>query len=284
MKVAPAGKELVKEVVHEIDRLAAVVGEKEAVLRRKREELAKAEEDLASAKRDHAAADAKLEALLRGAVCAPENGCAHEHVNGMHAQEANGVANGVYAKSKAKFAALEDKEKKIVWRIAFQLLDDPFLDYAESFGALDSDVILVHLTDAREAELRRIAEKGARVVLCPRSNLHIKRKLPPLLAVLAAELAPALGTDSLASNASLDVLAEARALADRFPSVSAVTLFEMVTVNGAAALGRADLGRVAKGTRPGLFAVEGTVTNDPAGFVLGNVKAPRRMLVGKDLS
>lgn len=159
----------------------------------------------------------------------------------------------------------------------------PLLDYAESLGALDPDVLLVHLTDAREAELQRIAEKGARVVLCPRSNLHIEGKLPPLLAVLAAGLAPALGTDSLASNASLDVLAEARALADRFPSVSAVKLVDMVTVNGADALGRADLGRVAKGKRPGLFAIEGT-TNDPAGFVLANVKAPRRMLVDRRLS
>jgi len=38
---------------------------------------------------------------------------------------------------------------------------------------------------------------------------------------------PALGTDSLASNASLDVLAEAKALADRFPSVGSAQLIEM---------------------------------------------------------
>lgn len=159
----------------------------------------------------------------------------------------------------------------------------PLLDYAASLGALDPDVLLVHLTEAREAELQRIADAGARVVLCPRSNLHIEGKLPPLLAVLAAGLAPALGTDSLASNASLDVLAEARALADRFPSVPALALIAMVTTNGADALGRADLGRIAKGTRPGLFAIEGT-TADPARFVIANVKAPRRVLVGRDLS
>lgn len=159
----------------------------------------------------------------------------------------------------------------------------PLLDYAESLGAIDPDVLLVHLTDAREVELQRIAEKGARVVLCPRSNLHIEGKLPPLLAVLAAGLAPALGTDSLASNASLDVLAEARALADRFPSVSALALIAMVTANGADALGRADLGRVAKGRRPGLFAIEGT-TDDPAKFVIASVKSKRRVLVGRELS
>ena len=83
-------------------------------------------------------------------------------------------------------------------------------------------------------------------------------KLPPLLAVRAAGIEPALGTDSLASNASLDVLAEARALADRFPKVPRGSSLRMATWNGARALGRADLGASRRGSRPGLVAVEGT--------------------------
>ena len=55
---------------------------------------------------------------------------------------------------------------------------------------------------------------------------YIEMKLPPLLAVRAAGIEAALGTDSLASNASLDVLAEAQALADRFPSVPAWELVQ----------------------------------------------------------
>lgn len=153
----------------------------------------------------------------------------------------------------------------------------PLLAYAESLGAVEPSVLLVHLTEARPDELARIAEHRAPVVLCPRSNLFISVKLPPLLAVLDAGIAPALGTDSLASNTSLDVLAEARALADRFAQVPALTLVQMATVNGAKALGREDLGRIAKGTRPGVIAIEGT-TDDPARFVLANVKAPRRLL------
>jgi cytosine/adenosine deaminase-related metal-dependent hydrolase len=154
--------------------------------------------------------------------------------------------------------------------------------YADTLGALAEDVILVHLADAREAELARVAERGAPVVLCPRSNLYIETRLPPVLAMRAAGLAPALGTDSLASNGSLDVLAEARALADRFPSVPAAEWLTMATWNGAKVLGRRDLGRVAVGARPGLFALEGTVsslsTDAVAEFVLKNVKAPRRWL------
>jgi cytosine/adenosine deaminase-related metal-dependent hydrolase len=152
----------------------------------------------------------------------------------------------------------------------------PLFDYAASLGALEPNVLLVHLTEAREDELARVAERGAPVVLCPRSNLYIEGKLPPLLAALKAGIAPALGTDSLASNGSLDVLAEVRALADRFPSVPPRDLLTMATWNGARALGREDLGRIAKNARPGLWAVDGAPGDDPAAFVVRNVKAPRR--------
>jgi cytosine/adenosine deaminase-related metal-dependent hydrolase len=153
-------------------------------------------------------------------------------------------------------------------------------DYAESLGALAESVILVHLVDARRDELERLAARGAPVVLCPRSNLHIDMKLPPLLAVRAAGIEAALGTDSLASNASLDVLAEAKALADRFPGVPAWELVKMATWNGALALGRPDLGRLAPGARPGVLAIEGaaSASSDAASFVLANLRLPRRML------
>jgi cytosine/adenosine deaminase-related metal-dependent hydrolase len=157
----------------------------------------------------------------------------------------------------------------------------PLLDYADRVGALSPSVLLVHLVEARADELARIAERGSPVVLCPRSNLHIEMKLPPVLAVRAAGIEAALGTDSLASNASLDVLAEAKALADRFPGVPARELVTMATWNGARALGRSDLGRLAKGARPGLLLVEGEVGAgvDPAAHVLANLRSPRRMLV-----
>jgi cytosine/adenosine deaminase-related metal-dependent hydrolase len=147
---------------------------------------------------------------------------------------------------------------------------------ADDLGALGPSVLLVHLTDARPEELELVARRGSPVVFCPRSNLHIETKLPPLLAARAAGLLPALGTDSLASNASLDVLAEARALADRFPTVTAEELVRMATWAGARALGRSDLGRVARGARPGLFVIDGEPGADACAFVLRQVRAPRR--------
>jgi cytosine/adenosine deaminase-related metal-dependent hydrolase len=118
------------------------------------------------------------------------------------------------------------------------------------------DVLAVHLADARRGELERLAATGTRTVLCPRSNLFIQTLLPPLFDVLAAGFRPALGTDSLASNTSLDVLAEAAALRFRFASAAPRTLFAMATAWGADALDLPALGRIAVGKRPGLLAFE----------------------------
>ena len=157
----------------------------------------------------------------------------------------------------------------------------PVVDVAADVGALSPDVVLVHLTEARPDELARVATAKSPVVLCPRSNLFIEGKLPPLLAMREAGLEPALGTDSLASNVSLDLLAEARALRDRFPTVPARELVQMATWNGARALGLSRHGRVARGARPGLVAIEGDLPReiaDPCAWLLANLRAPRRFL------
>ncbi len=152
----------------------------------------------------------------------------------------------------------------------------PLFELAEDVGALRPNVLLVHLTAARRDELEKLARAGASVVLCPRSNLHIEARLPPLVAIRESGIEPALGTDSLASNASLDVLAEARTLAERFPDVPRWELVKMATWNGARALGRKDLGRIARDARPGIFCIEGEGGID---LLLAASDAPRRMLV-----
>jgi aminodeoxyfutalosine deaminase len=163
---------------------------------------------------------------------------------------------------------------EIDWKI-------PGLDpirYVDSLGLLGPHLIAVHLADARPDELALLAERKAQAVLCPRSNLFIEVKLPPLLDILRAGLRPGLGTDSLASNTSLDPLAEARALRKRFPTVPATTLLAMATSWGADALGYGSvLGRIARGRYPGVLAFSHTsaAPSDPASFVLDHETARR---------
>lgn len=149
-------------------------------------------------------------------------------------------------------------------------------------GLLHPHMILVHLTDARLDELEVVAQAGCPVVLCPRSNLHIEVRLPPLIELLHLGIKPGLGTDSLASCPSLDVLEEAKALHFRFPSVAPRTLLAMTMAYGAEALGLGDqVGRLAVGLRPGLLAFPhgGSPPADPERFVLQmNKTAPREVL------
>lgn len=153
--------------------------------------------------------------------------------------------------------------------------------YAESLDALRPDVLCVHLCDADAEELRIVAASGAQVVLCPRSNLHIEVKLPPLVAMLELGIRPALGTDSLASCASLDVLEDARALAERFSSVPARKLIAMATSYGAAALGFSQLGCIEPGRAPGILAFPHGASSpaDPERFLLSRAAKERALLV-----
>ncbi len=154
----------------------------------------------------------------------------------------------------------------------------PLLEYAASLGALEG-CILVHAAEARRDELDKLAAAEAPLVLCPRSNLTIEMRLPPLPAMLHAGIEPGLGTDSLASSGSLDVLAEAAALAARFADVPKHRLFRMASWNGACALGRPYAGRLARGARPGLFSVSVAASGDPAASLLSNLRLPRTQLV-----
>jgi cytosine/adenosine deaminase-related metal-dependent hydrolase len=163
---------------------------------------------------------------------------------------------------------------------AFPVPGCPPIEAARRLGLLRPNAALVHLSDARPEELEGLAASRAVVVLCPRSNLTIETRLPPLVALRTAGVSLALGTDSLASAPSLDPVAEARALLERFPEVPAAELLSAATWGGARAIGRPDLGRFVPGATPGVLLVEGLPQDvDPATWLLRARSAPRRLLV-----
>jgi cytosine/adenosine deaminase-related metal-dependent hydrolase len=124
------------------------------------------------------------------------------------------------------------------------------------------NTLLVHLTFADDASLRRAAERRAIAVLCPRSNLHITGKLPPFARIRAAGLRVALGTDSLASSPSLDVLGDVQCLARA--GADPEWLLQAATFGGA--LRMPHFGPLAAGRR-GLIAVGDGLIRDPIAFV-----------------
>jgi cytosine/adenosine deaminase-related metal-dependent hydrolase len=56
----------------------------------------------------------------------------------------------------------------------------------------------------------------------------------------------------------------------------------MATWGGARALGRTDVGRIARGARPGLIAIDGEPGDDACAFVLRHARAPRRWVARRD--
>lgn len=108
--------------------------------------------------------------------------------------------------------------------------------YAESLGMLE-DAIAIHCVQLLPGEAALLARRARGVVLCPRSNVHLRNGNPPVAELRSHGVRLALGTDSLASNSSFDLLAEARALRRIDRTLGAGTLLEMLTLGGARILG-----------------------------------------------
>jgi cytosine/adenosine deaminase-related metal-dependent hydrolase len=128
--------------------------------------------------------------------------------------------------------------------------------YLADLGFLDRRVLVVHGVQLEQPDLERLVALGATIVSCPRSNQHVGAGSPPLEAFYRSGVRVALGTDSLASVADLNVfaeLAEARRLAPRVP---AAALLRSATLTGADALGfGGDFGSLEPGKRAALLAV-----------------------------
>jgi cytosine/adenosine deaminase-related metal-dependent hydrolase len=128
--------------------------------------------------------------------------------------------------------------------------------------------LAVHLCDLDDADLAALVACGATAVLCPRSNAHISRAVPPLARLLAAGVPLAVGTDSLSSSPSLAPLAELGALHTAFPAVLPEALLPLAW-NGAA-IGAPRVGRLVPGSAPGLLAapLDGARVDDPFRFLV----------------
>jgi aminodeoxyfutalosine deaminase len=146
--------------------------------------------------------------------------------------------------------------------------------YLESIGVLTSSTHLAHgiYVDANDRALLRA--RGVPVALCPRSNAIIGLEPAPVAAYLREGNALAVGTDSLASSPSLNVLDDvaalyqiARAQGYHSPDLHA-RLLEAATLGGARALGLAGgaggAGALYPGARADLvvFATRSTLPAD----------------------
>jgi cytosine/adenosine deaminase-related metal-dependent hydrolase len=130
------------------------------------------------------------------------------------------------------------------------------VEYLARVGFLRRGLVVAHGVHLDAPAIAALAEAGATVVTCPRSNARLGVGTAPVAAMLDAGVNVAIGTDSLASNDDLNVFADLAALHAQAPSIPPRQLIEIATVNGARAL-RVDgeHGTMAPGRRADLVTV-----------------------------
>lgn len=126
----------------------------------------------------------------------------------------------------------------------------------------DNQLLLVHNTFTKKEdldELRKIrSTDNTFFVLCPNSNHYIENQLPPVPLFRDENLNICIGTDSLASNHELSVLAEMITLQLNFPEIKLEELIKWASINGAKALQIEDrFGSFETGKKPGVNLISG---------------------------
>src|SRR5690606_27794180 len=124
----------------------------------------------------------------------------------------------------------------------------------------NNPLILVHNTYMSLKDVDFIERLGRDVYfcVCPKSNLYIEGKLPKILNFVPNQSRMVVGTDSLASNDTLDILEELKVISSHSNQLDFLQILPWATINGAEALGLADqLGSIEVGKTPGLVLLEG---------------------------
>jgi len=127
-------------------------------------------------------------------------------------------------------------------------------DYISGSGNL----VLVHNTFASPADIKAAAARpDTYFCICPGSNIFIENALPPVNRLREEGVTIVTGTDSLASNNSLNILDELKLISNNFPAVPLAEMIGWATINGARAL-KADgrYGSIEIGKKPGLVLIE----------------------------
>ncbi len=158
--------------------------------------------------------------------------------------------------------------KDVSW---FRGIGKPIPEYMEEAGLLRGGPVLVHNVHLSRKEIGELRKRGARFVLCPRSNAAHGNGQPDVTHFVDAGIPFALGTDSLGSVADLSMWEEMRSARTLYRGYLPEgelcrALFRAATGNGAAALG------LPGGTlRPGAPA-DFIVADDPGGDANASIR------------
>ncbi|RYZ57300.1 MAG: amidohydrolase, partial [Chitinophagaceae bacterium] len=126
-------------------------------------------------------------------------------------------------------------------------------------------IILVHNTFTKQDDLDFVksipqtpnGKPQTFFCLCVNANQYIEGAIPPVELLRKNNCNIVLGTDSLASNWSLSIVEEMKAIRKHFPAISLEEMLGWATLNGAKALGfEGQLGSFEKDKKPGVVSLD----------------------------
>jgi 5-methylthioadenosine/S-adenosylhomocysteine deaminase len=131
-------------------------------------------------------------------------------------------------------------------------------------GLLGPRTQLVHMTALNEQDIELVKQSGASVIHCPQSNLKLASGFCPVQQLSEQGINIALGTDSAASNNSLDMFAEmttaallAKAVSGDAAALGSWQALEAATLGGARALALdSKLGTLEAGKQADIIAID----------------------------
>jgi cytosine/adenosine deaminase-related metal-dependent hydrolase len=95
------------------------------------------------------------------------------------------------------------------------------VEYLDELGVIDARTLVVHAVQLTDNSLALVRARGATIVTCPRSNQWVGVGVPPVERFYESGVPVAIGTDSLASVADLNLFEELKALRWLAPRVPA---------------------------------------------------------------
>ncbi len=158
-------------------------------------------------------------------------------------------------------------EERGVWDGSFAAPGTGAISYLARLDILDDRTLCVHCVHLDDHEIDLLAQKNARVCLCPGSNRFLGVGQASPAKMLAAGIRPGLGTDSVASNPELSMWREMAILAADHPELDPATILAMATLYGAEALGDKGKGRLEAGSTSRLLGV-GFEGQEPLEFLV----------------
>ena len=122
-------------------------------------------------------------------------------------------------------------------------------------------LLFVHNTFTQQEDVDFLIDaklqSAAFFCLCVNANLYIENTLPNIELLRKNKLNIVLGTDSLASNHSLNMLDEMNTIQQHFPQIPLAEILQWATLNGAKALQMENtLGSFEKGKKPAVVLIQ----------------------------